>query len=316
MLSRACTRQPAVHTFVLTRTSKLQPSCIPKADGRRKLHLPALSLRQPAKIFSAGVLAGGSGSIVGMGGAFIAIPALTSRWIALTQHKAQATSLAAVLATGAGGAASFALSGAVDWSAASAIAGGGVITANLGAKLASQLPGHMLKSMLGMFMVCTAGSVMLKPMVVHAAQAKEDDEDLERSDATLVENFAKLAVVGCGVGIFAGVFGVGGGAISVPALTLCIPELSHHEAIGTSCAAMMLPAVSGLWRHAQTGALVPSAALPLAIGTACGAFLSARHIALQMDEVTLKSVFAVLLAVLGARTMQTAAAMRRAAVLA
>lgn len=273
--------------------------------------LPALSLPQPVAVFTAGVLAGGGGSVVGMGGAFVAIPALTSRWIALSQHKAQATSLAAVLATGVGGATSFALAGAVDWSAVVAIAAGGTITANLGARLSSQLPGHAMKGMLGALMAVTAGAVMLKPMLLEIEDSKTASNTSTSSELGL-ERVAKLGVIGCGVGLFAGVFGVGGGAITVPALAFCAPELSHHEAIGTSCAAMVLPAVSGLCRHAATGALVSSAAVPLAIGTACGAFVGGRYIALQMDETTLRWVFATLMAVLGARTMQSAAVMRRA----
>ena len=37
-------------------------------------------------------------------------------------------------------------------------------------------------------------------------------------------------------------------------------------------------AISGLCRHASTGALVPSVAMPLALGTVCGAFLSGRYV--------------------------------------
>lgn len=270
----------------------------------------------PTKALAAGVLSGCSGSLVGMGGAFVAIPALTSRQIALSQHQAQATSLAAVLATGAGGAASFALAGSVDWLAAGAIASGGIVTASAGAKLSSQLPGHSLKGLLGAFMICMSGAVVLKPYLLD-----KDRADLQAgrgSDGVEAElwpqRLFKLAAIGCGVGVFAGVFGVGGGAITVPAVSVCMPELSHHQAVGTSCAAMVLPAASGLARHAQTGALVGWAALPLALGTVFGAFFGGRHIALELDEITLRTGFAILLATLGGRTLQGAAALRMAAV--
>jgi hypothetical protein len=243
-----------------------------------------------------------------MGGAFIAIPALTSRWIELCQHRAQANSLAAVLATGVGGAASFALSGNVDWPAVGAIAAGGSVTANLGARLSSYLPGYSLKGLLGVFMIFTSGTVMLKPLLL---QASEDGDGNADAVEDMPRMFAKLAIIGCGVGVFAGLFGVGGGAITVPALALSMPELSQHEAIGTSCAAMIVPAMSGLCRHSSTGALVPSIAVPLAIGTAFGAFISGRYVALQMDESMLRCAFTTLLAALGARTVFSAAAMRR-----
>jgi len=245
-----------------------------------------------------------------MGGAFVAIPALTSRGIALSQHQAQATSLAAVLATGAGGAASFALAGSVDWFAAGAIAGGGVITANAGARISAQMPGYAMKGMLGAFMICTSGAVVMKPYFFHEEAGHDKSGKVAQP---LPQRLVKLATIGCAVGVFAGVFGVGGGAITVPAVSICMPELSHHEAVGTSCAAMVLPAISGLARHAQTGALVGWVALPLALGTTLGAFLGGRYIALELDESTLRTAFSILLAVLGARTLRGAAVLRTTA---
>jgi uncharacterized membrane protein YfcA len=276
------------------------------------LQLTAVNSLQLSKVFTAGILAGGSGSIVGMGGAFIATPALTSSRIALSQHKAQANSLAAVLATGIGGAASFALSGAVDWSAVVVIALGGAVTADFGARLSSRLAGRTMKSLLGAFMMCTAGCVMMRPI---GTDARAEDLSSDNVVPACVdhERFAKLGFIGCGVGIFAGVFGVGGGAITVPALSICMPEKTHHEAIGTSCAAMVLPAISGLCRHASTGALVPSVAMPLALGTVCGAFVSGRYVALQTDENTLRCVLAALLAGLGFMTMRKASMMKQVA---
>ncbi|CAM9274778.1 unnamed protein product, partial [Choristocarpus tenellus] len=61
-----------------------------------------------------GGTAGLLGSLVGLGGGFIAIPALTGL-LRLNQHQAHGTSLGAVLATGAAGSAAYALTGEVDY---------------------------------------------------------------------------------------------------------------------------------------------------------------------------------------------------------
>eukprot|EP00752_Nemacystus_decipiens_P011559 g10264.t2 len=58
--------------------------------------------------------AGMIGSLVGMGGGFVAIPFLTG-WLGLTQHQAHGTSLAAVFTTGAAGSTAYALAGHVDF---------------------------------------------------------------------------------------------------------------------------------------------------------------------------------------------------------
>jgi len=260
------------------------------------------------KAFATGVLAGCGGTLVGMGGAFVTIPVLTSRWIRLTQHQAQATSLAGVVATGAGGAFAFACSGCVDWPIALAITGGGVATAGAGASLAAKLPGNTMKGMLGAFMIVSASAVMLKSRLL--CESEEPTGETQERDSLDLVRIAKLLSIGGGVGIFAGMFGVGGGAISVPAVALCFPELSHREALGTSCAAMILPAVCGLIRHAKTGVLVIPAAIPLAIGTMAGAIIGGRYIVLQLDEHTLRMVFSGLLAVLGARSIQSAWSVR------
>lgn len=50
----------------------------------------------------------------------------------------------------------------------------------------------------------------------------------------------------------AGLFGVGGGAVTVPALTLCL-GVSHYQALGTSLAAMVPTAVVGTYTHHTHG---------------------------------------------------------------
>lgn len=301
----AMSRQKPLEFFALRQPrAQLTVAVAPYLVSAR---IPIEHAERSAKSFAAGLVAGGAGSIVGMGGAFVSIPALTSRWIALSQHQAQANSLASVLATGVGGAASFALAGAVSWPCVLAVGGAGTITGYLGARMSSKLPGYAMKSMLGVFLIFTAGAVMSKPALLEKASGADSEED------DRLKKLMKLAAIGCGVGIFAGFFGVGGGAITVPALAMSMPEMSHHETIGTSCAAMVPSAISGLCRHAAVGTLVPSVALPLAVGTSLGAFLSGRYIALQMDEQSLKSIFSVLLAVLGVATCRGGVAMRRKA---
>lgn len=274
-----------------------------------------------AKALAAGVLAGSAGSLVGMGGGFLAIPIMTSRWMAFSQHEANATSLMAVLATGCFGGASFALAGSVDWAAAAAIAGGGILTANAGARLASQFPGYVLKGLMGVYMLCVGVGpyVFFKPHLVDEVKdgskytvAKGQSEDEAGSNLSVVR-VMKLVVIGGAVGLFCGIFGVGGGAVTVPAVSLCLPELSHQDALGTSLAAMVLPALSGIARHAQTGAIVGSAALPLVVGSSLGSFLSGRFVALELDEASLRSIFAATMVVMGGRTLQSSLVARRVA---
>ncbi|KAJ9436863.1 hypothetical protein DIPPA_30464, partial [Diplonema papillatum] len=76
-----------------------------------------------AKTFGVGTAAGFLGSLIGLGGGFVAVPLLTGT-LKLTQHQAHGTSLAAVTATGTFGALSYGSVGSVDVTAAMAIACG------------------------------------------------------------------------------------------------------------------------------------------------------------------------------------------------
>ncbi|CAM9618716.1 unnamed protein product, partial [Phaeothamnion confervicola] len=71
----------------------------------------------------------------------------------------------------------------------------------------------------------------------------------------------RMVFIGLGSGLLAGVFGVGGGVINIPAVALAT-DLSHLQCLGTSLAAMVLPAVTGAVAHRRTGSFLPAVALP------------------------------------------------------
>ncbi|MGL5045310.1 MAG: TSUP family transporter, partial [Plesiomonas sp.] len=66
-------------------------------------------------------------------------------------------------------------------------------------------------------------------------------------------------LLGAVVGILAGLLGIGGGLIIVPALAFLLPKagvLPQHLmpiALGTSLASIVLTGVSSSWRHHQLG---------------------------------------------------------------
>jgi hypothetical protein len=59
------------------------------------------------------------------------------------------------------------------------------------------------------------------------------------------------ALVGLLAGVLAGMFGVGGGILFVPALLAL--GLAPHEAIGTSLLAIVPAVAAGTWRNARAG---------------------------------------------------------------
>jgi uncharacterized membrane protein YfcA len=99
-----------------------------------------------------------------------------------------------------------------------------------------------------------------------------------------------LLLTGAVAGVMSGMFGIGGGAIIVPALMLLL-DYSQVKANGTSLAALLLPvAIFACWQYYKQGKLIPRVALTVAVGLAAGAYFGA-NIALGLDAALLKKAF-------------------------
>jgi hypothetical protein len=106
--------------------------------------------------------------------------------------------------------------------------------------------------------------------------------------------------IGVGAGILAGLFGIGGGIIIVPALVL-LARLSPITATGTSLGALLLPVGAlGAWEYYRRGHMNVGAALWIAAGLLFGAWVGAR-LAQNLSPVQLRRMFAVFLAMVSIR---------------
>jgi len=242
-----------------------------------------------------GGVAGTLGSLAGLGGGFVMIPLMTSGLLRLSQHQAHGTSLFAVATTGIAGALGY--SGQVDYEAAAAIACTGIVSARFGARAMNTMPEKMLRKALGALMIGVAPLVPAKNYLMDALEG--DNEEPERK--TGIERLYVPALIGCFSGLASGLFGVGGGAIVVPALTIST-DMNHYQALGTSLCAMVLPAMSGTFEHYKKGNVCMRVAPGLAAGAFVGAYLGGR-LGLSIDETKLKYGFSGLMLALGTRTI-------------
>lgn len=105
-------------------------------------------------------------------------------------------------------------------------------------------------------------------------------------------------VLGAAVGVVAGLFGVGGGLIIVPALVMLFgyqqifPDSAVHVAIGTSLATIIVTSIASTRAHHKHGAVVWEAVRGLAPGLLAGTLLGAL-IADQLSTQALRWVFGV-----------------------
>ena len=101
---------------------------------------------------------------------------------------------------------------------------------------------------------------------------------------TLITLIAALVSAGTAIGFLAGLFGVGGGAISVPVFYEnfgalgCPPDLAMPIAVGTSLAVIVPTSISSARGHQRKGTLDPEIlrawAVPILLGVILGAVIA------------------------------------------
>lgn len=107
-----------------------------------------------------------------------------------------------------------------------------------------------------------------------------------------------LLAIGSGAGVLAGIFGIGGGVIIVPAL-IYLMGFSPHRAVGTSLAVLLPPigiaAFIEYYRHNNVD--IPAALIIAAAAIAGGWFGSV--LAHKLDGPSLRLAFGVFVVIMG-----------------
>ena len=105
------------------------------------------------------------------------------------------------------------------------------------------------------------------------------------------EKVAVALALGAAAGVFAGLFGVGGGILFVP--TLLGLGLGQLEAEATSLLAILPTVAAGTWRQHRYGNLRVRPAVVLGVSSIAGV-AAGVVIATQLDEELLRRLFGVL----------------------
>jgi len=205
-----------------------------------------------------GALAGLSLGLLGVGSSILIVPLLVYG-LHLAPHLAIGTSTVAATASGLWSLAIHARAGTVRWRPGGTYALASVLGAASGAHLGRATDSHLLLALLGALMVLIAG-LMVRGTLRHRAAAPA--APAQPSGARL----AALAAAGFGVGSLAGLVGVGGGFLTVPALAF-VAGLPLLSAVGSSL--ISVSAVAGTTAVSYASAHLvawPMAALLMAGG--------------------------------------------------
>jgi uncharacterized membrane protein YfcA len=178
-----------------------------------------------------GLLAGLMSGLFGVGGGTVIVPLLVLI-LGFDQRLAAGTSLAAIVPTATVGVISYAVHGSVAWIPAIILAVGAVFGAQVGTWLLPRVSQTALRWGFVAFLVVVIVSLFF---VIPSR-----DAELELTLVTIIG----LVVLGLITGVLAGLLGVGGGIIVVPALLLLFGT-SDLIAKGTSLLMMIPTAISG-----------------------------------------------------------------------
>lgn len=211
-----------------------------------------------------GLTAGLLSGLFGVGGGTVIVPLLVLM-LSFDQRRAAGTSLAAIVPTASVGVISYAMSGSVAWIPALILAIGAVIGAQFGSLLLPRIRQAVLRWIFVAFIVI----VIVSLFVIIPSRAAEFELGWL--------NGTGLVLVGMVTGLIAGLIGVGGGVIIVPALMLGFGT-SDLVAKGTSLMMMIPTAVSGTignLRHRNVDLLAAGIiGLSACTTTALGAWLA------------------------------------------
>jgi len=235
-----------------------------------------------------GFAAGAMGGLLGIGGGVLIVPALVF-FLAFDQHRAHGTSLAIVIMLSLVGVVTYFSHHNVDLLFSAGIAVGGMVGAVIGGCIVQHIKSTALRRMFCMLLIATAVR-----MIYDAIAARH----CVMPNPVHFSPHTALLAAGTGVltGLVSSILGVGGGVVMVPMLTLLL-GFGQTLAQGTSLAAMLPIAVTGMLKHRALGNVDGRAAAWMGSGAAVGAS-AGSHFANVMQGCHLKLIFGVFLAVM------------------
>jgi len=205
-----------------------------------------------------GLAAGFLSGLFGIGGGILIVPGLVLV-LRMDQRVAHGTSLAAILPIAVAGVVGYALENALDWSAALLVTAGGVVGAVFGTRLLGRLPERTLRLAFAAILAATA----IRLLVSTPSETGRGP----------IGVWVALALVGIGLvsGVVAGLLGVGGGVIVVPALVVLF-SVPGAVAKGTSLLVIVPTAISGTAVNWRRGNLDVRAATIVGLAGAAAAY--------------------------------------------
>lgn len=237
-----------------------------------------------------GLAAGFLSGLFGVGGGILIVPVLVIA-LHMNQRLAHGTSLGAVLPIAASGVVGYAVEGQVDWPVAVALIVGAMAGALIGTHALQILPVRVLAYAFSILLLASA----LRLVIDHS-------EAVGRGDFDVWMAFG-LVLLGVASGTLAGLLGVGGGVVMVPAQIIFF-GIPGAVAKGTSLAVIIPTSMVATQRNIKNANFDMGVALAVGLAGVASAY-GASKISVGLDENTSNALFAALLAIVAVRMLWT-----------
>jgi uncharacterized membrane protein YfcA len=236
-----------------------------------------------ARAFGLGSLIGFALGALGAGGSLLTVPILVYA-MGVPVQGATGTSLAIVALNAATGALDYLRRRRSLPRTGFAIGVSGLFGAFAGVWLNHQLPGDVILLLFSLLMLLAAASMLRRRSVASLSTAFDEHYPAAA--------WLRLVLVGLGVGLLTGFFGIGGGFLVVPALVIVL-RLPMSLAVGTSLLVIAMNALWGLLGNVQLGTLDWTLTALFALGGIAGV-LSGAKLADRLPDGLLRTAFALI----------------------
>lgn len=242
-------------------------------------------------VTAVGVLAGILSGLVGVGGAVLTTPGI--RFLGASPLIAIGSTLPAIIPGSLSGTARFARAGLVDWPVAVTAGASGALLAVAGAHASDHVNPHLLM-LLTAALLGTSAWKTSRPSPAHApAHAGGSAAAAGAAPPAPASHRPTVGGIGAVSGFIAGLLGIGGGVVLVPAFTRLL-HVPVKRAVASSLVAVAIFSIPATVEHARLGHVNWAYALFLTIGTVPGAQVGS-HLTIGASEVRVRRLVGVFL---------------------
>lgn len=259
-------------------------------------------------LFGTSILAGLLGSLTGLGGGVVIVPAL-ALFFHVDLRYAIGASLVSVIATSSGAAAAYVREGLSNIRIGMFLEVATTLGALLGAYLTTRVSNHSISIVFGIVLLYSAFASMRKRSE-HAVEPSPPGSLAERlrlvgsypspdgEQSYVARNVPLGFSMMFGAGTLSGLLGIGSGAVKVLAMDQAM-KLPFKVSTTTSNFMIGVTAAASAGVYLHRGYIVPGIAMPVMLGVLGGSLIGSRLL-MKAKVSTLKLVFGIVILALGA----------------